>query len=210
MFKGEIPGPRPEDAELVHAIAGGNPDALGSLYDRHASAVMGLCLRVLGVRADAEEVLSDVFLQVWEQAERYEVSRGSVVSWLMNLARSRAIDRLRSVGRRERIVAATEDPAAVADRAPAAAAAARGSESAAEPFREAALGQQRSRVEAALRALEPSQRRAVELSFFEDLSHSEIAQQLGEPLGTVKSRIRQGLIRLRDGLRSQYGPEARA
>jgi RNA polymerase sigma-70 factor (ECF subfamily) len=73
---GEVPGQSPEDAELVHAIADGSSEALGSLYDRHAPAILGLCLRILGVRADAEEVLSDVFLQVWDQAERYEPSRG--------------------------------------------------------------------------------------------------------------------------------------
>lgn len=166
---------------------------------------MGLCQRILGVRADAEEVLSDVFLQVWDQAERYEPSRGNVIGWLLNLARSRAIDRLRSTGRRERVVAAMDDPAGVADRAA-------GSSSRVDegPLRDASLGEQRARVEAALGALDPAQRRAVEMSFFEDLSHSEIAQKLGEPLGTVKSRIRQGLIRLREGLRSQYGPEAHA
>jgi RNA polymerase sigma-70 factor (ECF subfamily) len=195
-----------EDPDLVRAIAEGSTEALGALYDRHGSAVMGLCLRILGVRADAEEVLSDVFLQVWEQAERYEPSRGNVVGWLLTVARSRAIDRLRSVGRRERVVRGTDDPAGAADRA-AFGNCPRGSEG---PFRDAALGEQRARVEAALGALDPAQRRAVELSFFEDLSHSEIAQRLGEPLGTVKSRIRQGLIRLREGLRSQYGPEAHA
>ena len=203
---GMDPGGVFEDSDLVRAIADGSTDALGSLYDRHGSAVMGLCLRILGVRADAEEVLSDVFLQVWEQAERYEPSRGNVAAWLLTLARSRAIDRLRAVGRRERVVAATDDPAGAADRS--ASGNPRGGEEG--PFREAALGEQRARVEAALGALDPAQRRAVELSFFEDLSHSEIAQRLGEPLGTVKSRIRQGLIRLREGLRSQYGPEAHA
>ena len=195
-----------QDPDLVRAIAEGSTEALGSLYDRHGSAVMGLCLRILGTRADAEEVLSDVFLQAWEQAERYEPSRGNVAGWLLNLARSRAIDRLRAVGRREKVVASTDDPAGAADRA-SAGSAPRGGEG---PFRDAALGEQRARVEAALGALDPAQRRAVEMSFYEDLSHSEIAQRLGEPLGTVKSRIRQGLIRLREGLRSQYGPEAHA
>jgi RNA polymerase sigma-70 factor, ECF subfamily len=195
-----------QDSDLVRAIAEGDSEALGALYDRHGSAVMGLCLRILGVRADAEEVLSDVFLQVWEQAERYEPSRGNVIGWLLTVARSRAIDRLRSVGRRERVVAGSDDPAGAADRA-ATGSSARGEQG---PYRDASLGEQRARVEAALGALEPAQRRAVELSFFEDLSHSEIAQKLGEPLGTVKSRIRQGLIRLREGLRAQYGPEAHA
>ena len=197
------PGGVSGDDELLRGIASGDAASLGAFYNRHSGTVLALCLRILGTRADAEEVLGDVFWQVWEQAGRYDPARGNAVPWLLILARSRAVDRLRAVGRRKRLLVESDRPEPAGLRADPPA-------SSADPYKETVLSQQRTRIEAALARLDPAQRRAIELSFFEDLSHSEIAEILGEPLGTIKSRIRQGLIRLREGLQSQYGPGARA
>lgn len=181
-----------EDLERLRSVASGDARALGELYDLHAGAVMGVCLRVLGDRAEAEEVVADVFMQVWSQAARYDPARGSPLGWIVTIARTRAIDRRRAMGRRpegeaieERTWAGGGGPAAPAS-----------------PELEAEVSQRRERIRGALDALEARQRRAVELAFYDGMSHSEIAAQLGEPLGTVKTRIRTGLMRLRDSLLS--------
>src|SRR5206468_2356211 len=137
---GEVPGGLASDYELMQAIAMGDPASLAALYDRYSGTVMAACLRVLGTRADAEEVLGDVFWHVWEQAGRYDPLRGNPVAYLMILARSRALDRLRAAGRRQR---ATGDPESSQEgkggREPAG--------SRADPLREALASEQRSRIE---------------------------------------------------------------
>jgi RNA polymerase sigma-70 factor (ECF subfamily) len=183
----------------MEAIAAGNPSALRALYDRHAPAVFALCLRILRDRAEAEEVLGDVFYEAWDRSERFDPDRGSPVSYLMTLARSRALDRLRSRRRRD-----LEVPAETADGAPELVAAATVGPA---PFDAAVAAEQRGHVRQALAALSAEQRRAVEMNFYDGFSHSEIAARLGEPLGTVKTRIRQGLARLRDSLHIHYGRE---
>lgn len=192
------PGGVASDHDLMRAIAAGDTASLGALYDRHSPMVLSLCLRVLGSRAEAEEALGDVFWQVWEQAARFDPSRGNPMAWLLTLAKSRALDRLRALGRRRRVLVETDDPGnetAGLDR----------DRSGASPYEDLVVTRQRERVRAALARLDESQRRAVEMSFFEGLTHSEIAEALGEPLGTIKTRIRQGLIRLKDSLRIEYG-----
>ena len=167
-----------DDRTLMTGLAEGDTTALQALYDRHAGQVMVLCLRILRDRARAEEVVGDVFWELWDRADRYRPDRGAPIAYVMTLARSRAIDRLRSR-------AATHRDAG--------------------PFESAAASELSVRIRRALSGLSDAERRAVEMSFFDGLSHGEIADALREPLGTVKSRIRQGLLRLRDVLAGEYG-----
>lgn len=173
--------------QLVARCAAREEAALASLYDESVSLVYRVALRVLGDSADAEEVSIDVYHQVWRMASSYDSSRGGVAAWLVMLARSRAIDRLRSRGVRSRnegsIPAHTEVRAAAAG-----------------PEETSIASQRRARVQAALAALSPSQRQALELAFFSGLTHSELAERLGEPLGTVKTRIRTSIMKLREQL----------
>jgi RNA polymerase sigma-70 factor (ECF subfamily) len=186
-----------DDLALMSAIAAGDPSALRDLYDRHAGQVLALCLRILRDRAEAEEALGDVFLELWEKAERFRETRGAPLSYMMTLARSRAIDRLR---RRQRTGALVDSHPSLEAVGPAAQAAAD-----AGPYLDMAASEQKAKIRRALAGLSAAERRAVELSFFDGLSHGEIAKTLQEPLGTVKSRIRQGLLRLRDALGDEYG-----
>ena len=187
-----------DDPALMAAIAARDPSALSALYDRHGGAMFGLCTRILRDRSEAEETLGDVFLEVWNRPDRYDAARATPIAYLLNLTRSRAIDRLRAVRRRQKGVVEMDAPGAVAGgEAPAA--------DGASPFESAVSSETRARVQEALDALPPTQRAALELAYFSGLSHSEIAASLGEPLGTVKTRIRQGLIHLRGSLRTLYG-----
>jgi RNA polymerase sigma-70 factor (ECF subfamily) len=176
------------DVALMRAIALGDRDALGAFYDRHASAVMGLCVRILSSRNEAEETVADIFVELWERAGHFDPERGSPLAFLMNLGRSRAIDRLRQRRRHTDAIAEV-------------AAAERLDRSGDPPaFGCAIQDERRSIVRKALDALDARERRAVEMSFFQGLTHREIAAALQEPIGTVKTRIRRGLIRLRDEL----------
>jgi RNA polymerase sigma-70 factor (ECF subfamily) len=177
-----------DDAAVMERIAGGDPQALEQLYHRYGGAVLALCLRILRDRAEAEDVLEEVFWELWQRRGRYDRERAAPFSYLMTLARSRALDRLRFRRRREGVWQGLPDgelPAGVA----------------ASPYEDALLAEQRAAIERALDELPEASRRAVELSFFEGLSHREIADRLGDPLGTVKTRIRQGLLALRKVLR---------
>jgi RNA polymerase sigma-70 factor (ECF subfamily) len=174
------------DVVAMAAIAKGDRAALADLYDRYNRLVFTLCLRMLKNRGDAEDVLIDVFSELWERSARYDATRGSPLSYLMTLTRSRAIDRMRSRGKL--VTSELNDAFPPASDAP-------GPEALVD------LGEQRERVVAAMGSLEPVYREAVELSFYDGLSHSEIAAKLNKPLGTIKTYIRQGLIRLRDRLR---------
>lgn len=163
--------------DLLRRIEAGDRAALADLYDQHAPLVNALCLRILRDRAEAEEVLQEVFLQAWRQAGRYDPARGSVTSWLAVIARSRALDRLRRrAARRE----APEEAIPVTIEMP------RTAEAIA--------------VREALQALPPTQRRALELAYYEGLTQVEIAERTGQPLGTIKTRMRTALLRLREAL----------
>jgi RNA polymerase sigma-70 factor (ECF subfamily) len=170
-----------ETSLLIRRLVAGDQHALGDLYDKCAGLVNALALRVLRDAADAEDVVQEVFVQAWRQAARFDPARGTPEAWLCTIARSRALDRLRRrAARREE--SGEQAPPAVAT-----------------PRNEEALA-----VRKALDGLSEVQRRALELAYYEGLTQSEIAARLGEPLGTVKTRIRSAMIRLRETL----GPAA--
>ncbi|HEY6186607.1 MAG TPA: sigma-70 family RNA polymerase sigma factor [Pyrinomonadaceae bacterium] len=171
------------DSELLHAVARGDEAALASLYDRYRLILFGLILRILHSRPEAEDILQDVFIQVWKTAANFDESRGRPFTWLVTLARSRAIDRLRALGSRQR----------VADEAMQAA-----PESTSDSEADALQSEQRGVVRAALKELPAEQREALVLAYFEGLTQTEIAARLGAPLGTIKTRMRSGMIKLRE------------
>ena len=187
-----------DDARLMGAIRRGDSSALEGLYDRYARLVFALCVRMLRDASEAEEVLQEAFWEVWRRADRYEAARGAPRTYLLRIARSRALDRLRRDRRREDLkLRAGLEPGwlpspEIDDRA------AEGDAIAAE---------QRVAIGRALRTLPAEQRRAVMLSFFDGMTHREIAAALDVPLGTVKTRIRKGMLRLRDHLLSEYEEE---
>jgi RNA polymerase sigma-70 factor (ECF subfamily) len=190
------------DGELIKAVAEGDADALAVLYDRHGTAVFSLCLRMLRDADDAEELLEDVFWQLWRRADQFDPVRGSALAYLLTLTRSRAIDRLRARRRRVRLRSELPDPLLGESLLGAAA-------STDSPLQEALALERRARVHVALADLPAAQREAVELSFLEGLTHPEISTRLGEPLGTIKTRIRNGLLRMRDSLRDATGGPGR-
>jgi RNA polymerase sigma-70 factor, ECF subfamily len=176
---------------LLGEIARGDRDAFARFYDHHAGLVHTFALRILRERGEAEEVVQDVFVQVWRQAETYSADRGTPEAWLITLTRSRGIDKLRSRRRRDEMVRPAENP----DRLP-------------EPaVAESATGRAEARVTlgGALADLPAAQRSVLELAYFDGLTQSEIAARLGEPLGTVKTRMRTGLERLRGALAAGSG-----
>ncbi len=196
--------PDARDGDLVTAMAGGDSAALAALYDRHCRVVMALCLRIVGSRQEAEETVGDVFWQIWQQAGRFDAGRGTVLGWILSLARSRAIDRWRAMrARGAGAVDSIEEPA-VSAMVQAAGPGGGGTASADDPFGAAALAQRAGAVRAAVGALDPAQRQAVEMAFYNGLTHTEISEALGLPLGTVKTRIRQGLLKLRDALAEEF------
>ena len=178
---------RQADQASLARIARGDQHALAELYDRHARLVFSLALRILQERADAEDVVQEVFSQVWAQAGRYDPSRGAVAAWMLMLTRSRAIDRLRAKRSRPEAAAAADEAESVADL------------SAAQDV-ELLSAEQVTRLQRALADLPDAQRTALELAYYEGLTHVEVAARLGEPLGTVKTRIRQAVIKLRESL----------
>ena len=177
------------DATLLHKLLQRDVAAFEQLYDRHSGAVYGLVLRILEQAGTAEEVVQDVFLQVWRNAAQYDSTRGPFLPWLFTLARNRALDvlRLKSERQRRREVQTEELPPV-----------------ASAPEYEKQLDEKRraERVRTLLGSLHPQQKKAIELAYFEGLSHTEIAASLKEPLGTVKSWIRNGLLRIREELRA--------
>jgi RNA polymerase sigma-70 factor (ECF subfamily) len=178
------------DADLVGLTADGNADAIGVLYDRYSGAVFAFAVRMLGDRAVAEELLQEVFFRCWKQARAYSSQRGSFITWLLSITHNMAIDELRRRGRRPQR-ADTADPvqllANVRDR---------------EPSVEdrAQLGALREEIGAAMRQLPAAQRTTIEMAYFDGMTQREIADALQEPLGTVKTRMRLGMRKLRDHL----------
>jgi RNA polymerase sigma-70 factor (ECF subfamily) len=166
-----------QSQSLLRRLAAGDTEALGEFYDLYAGLVNGLALRILRDASDAEDVVQEVFVQAWRQASRFDGERGTPEAWLCTMARTRALDRLRRrVSRREDREEAAPAPTSTPKSAEAIA------------------------VRKALEGLSEDQRRALELAYYEGLTQTEIAARLGEPLGTVKTRIRTAMIRLREVL----------
>jgi RNA polymerase sigma-70 factor (ECF subfamily) len=170
----------------VQRAATGDQQAFASLYDESSHLVYSIALRILGNEADAEEVTTDVYTQVWRTAGKFTQERGSVNAWLIMLARSRAIDRYRSRNRMkaEEPVDAMLDVAAAGP----------------DPEQVSVWLEHGDRIRAALQVLSPEQRKAIELAYFSGYTQSELAEHLGEPLGTIKTRIRLGMMKLKDQL----------
>jgi RNA polymerase sigma-70 factor (ECF subfamily) len=174
------------DADLVRAMASGDSGALSVLWDRYAGAVYTLCQRIVHSKEDADELLVDIFWEAWNRSKQFDPSRGSVFTFLMTLTRSRSIDRKRKLDRTK-----TDSLDATDRELP-------GQTEAAGQG--AMLDEAREAVRKSLAGLEENQRRAIEYSFWDDLSHSDIAVKLGKPLGTVKTWIRQGMLKMREAL----------
>ena len=172
----------------MKAIAARDEAALAQLYDRYRVILFGLLMRILGNREEAEDVLQEVFLQVWRKAEDFDETRGRPFTWLVTLGRSRGIDRLRTLASRERVAEAGAREA---------------SEEISDAASDAFRSEQRGLVNNALAQLPDEQKGPLMLAYFDGLTQSEIATRLGAPLGTVKTRMRTGLIRLRELLAGQ-------
>ena len=192
----EAGGPLGNDLALMQGIASRDRSALNSLYNKYSPTLLTLCSRLLADRSEAEDLLIDVFWELWNRADRYDPARAAPLTYLVMLCRSRAIDRHRSAnavkkmppGIQISVEAAADKGLDIADRG--------------ELVDYADLAEQREIVRAGVRQLSAPQRQTLELAFFEGLSHTEIAEKTSIPLGTVKSHIRSGLIRLREILRN--------
>lgn len=176
------------DVELLQAIAAGDEQALARLYDRYRLILFGLTMRILNSRAEAEDVLQETLLQVWRRATDFDPARGKPFTWLVTLTRSRAIDRLRQRAARDRLAesASTLVP-----------------DEASDAVTDTLHAEQREIVTRALAQLPEEQREALYLAYYEGLTQSEIAVRLASPLGTVKTRMRSGMMKLRELLKDQ-------
>jgi RNA polymerase sigma-70 factor (ECF subfamily) len=205
---------RAEDAALVREVAAGSEDALGLLYDRYVDAVYAAASRLTADRQIAEEVVQETFLALWNRAELFNPAVGSLAAWLHTIARNRTVDRLRSAGRRPNLVpfSATggedEQDGAALDRLVAAGTIVGGAGVGPGPEGELAATELRDVIRDALDELPDVERTAIVLAYREELSQSEIAERLGWPLGTVKTRTRRALLRLRGALAEELGPGA--
>jgi len=183
--KSKPPVPEQDWAMLVQSIAAGDQVALHALYERAHRVVFTLIMRITANRETAEELTIDVFHDVWRGASRYDAANGTVLGWIMNQARSRAIDRLRFESRKKRSQGSDVPPEA---------------ETTADTHDVLELREQAESLRAALTALTPDERQAIETTFFAGLTHAEAAARLDQPLGTIKTRIRSGLHKLRQML----------
>jgi RNA polymerase sigma-70 factor (ECF subfamily) len=188
----DLPRAGATDEELLSAVRLGDRAAFRAVFQRYAPEVLALCQQVLRQRADAEDALAEVFCEIWTRRQRYDSRRGSARSYLFTLARSRAIDRLRTLGSRPEIKVESEARTVPPEQLASA-------ES--TPPASAMQTEAKTRVATALAALDARQRTALELAYYEGLSHQQVAERLALPLGTVKSHIRKGLLKLRGALR---------
>ena len=186
----KAPAPEQEWVTLVQSIAEGDQHALHALYERAHRPVFTLIMRIAANRETAEELTVDVFHEVWRRAGRCDAANGTVLGWIMNQARSRAIDRLRFESRKKRSISGDEQSPA---------------EAAADPHALLVLRDQAQSLRAALQTLTPDERLAIETTFFAGLTHTEAAARLKQPLGTIKTRIRSGLHKLRKALTGEAG-----
>jgi len=181
--KSKARGSEKEWADLVRAIAGGNQLALHALYERAHRVVFTLSMRITSSRETAEEVTLDVFHDVWRKASGYDPANGTVLGWIMNQARSRAIDRVRFEQRKKRTAPDGADESA-----------------ASESPDLLEIKQQAVALQVALSVLTPQEKQAIEAAYFSELTYAEVAQRLNQPLGTIKTRIRSALQKLRQAL----------
>lgn len=186
--------PATEDARLVARVADGDSAALTTLYDRYGRTAFALARAMVGGASDAEDVVASTFTQLWQSASRFDPTRGSVAAWITTMTRSRALDLLRAQRRRTRL----HERAATTDAEGFAVPLGGGMDT---PDVDVERAEVATAVRASLVSLPEAQRRAIELAFFGGLSHSDIATALGEPLGTIKTRIRSGMLKLRETLR---------
>jgi RNA polymerase sigma-70 factor (ECF subfamily) len=176
------------DAQVIVRIRSGDRAAFLEFYDRYAPLLLSVAARVLGDRREAEDVLQDVCTQIWQKSSGYDPALGSLSSWAVTLTRNKAIDRIRASTRRRRLMEEIAIAAEMPDAAPPSA-------------NEVLHGRERAQqIRSALTQLSADQRQVIELAFFAGLSQSEIAARLEQPLGTIKARIRRGMLRLRQQL----------
>ena len=182
------------DPTLLASIVKGDQQAFSQLYDHSSALLYTLAFRILGDREEANELLQEVYLEIWRKVARYDVGRGTPIAWLITLTRSRAIDRLRTRGARGHTVTSPLDTtisSTLPDLGP-------------SPFETQADQELRMAVGTAITSLPPAQHQAIELAYYEGLSHQEIAARLNQPLGTVKTRIKLGMSKLRESLRHYW------
>ena len=204
-----------DDVALVRAVARGSQDALAALYDRHANAVHAAASRLTTDRQIAEEVVQETFLALWNRAELFEPATGSLAAWLHTIARNRTVDRLRAGARRPRLVSAAQtggpdEPEAVAlDRLATTGTVVGGANRGHGPEEEIVQTELRATLRAALVTMPDAERTVIVLAYTDGLTQSEIAERLGWPLGTVKTRTRRALLHLRSLLAEHHDPGLR-
>jgi RNA polymerase sigma-70 factor (ECF subfamily) len=205
---------RDDDAALVREVASGSQDALAALYDRYVDAVFAASIRLTSDRQVAEEVVQETFLALWNRAELFDPNTGSLAAWLHTIARNRTVDRLRAAGRRPNLVplssaaGADEHDTAALERIAASGTVLGGADLGPGPEGELAAAELRDVIRGALAELPEHERTAIVLAYSSELTQSEIAEKLGWPLGTVKTRTRRALMRLREVLSVELGPAA--
>ena len=177
-----------KDVELLRRIAAQDRGAFADFYDRHSTLMFSVACKILNDPAEAEDVLQETFIQIWEKAERFDPKLGKASSWAATMARNKAIDRIRASQLRTRLAEEAGVESAIAAEVT-------------DTANEAVHGHDKAKlIQSAITGLPAEQRRAIELAFFSGLTQNEISEQLKEPLGTIKARIRRGLLKLRDQL----------
>jgi RNA polymerase sigma-70 factor, ECF subfamily len=205
----------PDDVALVRAVAGGSYDALADLYDRHAGAIFAVARRLTTDRGVAEEVVQDTFLALWDRAGSFDPGMGSLAAWLHTIARNRTVDRLRAAGRRPHVVTPSagatvdESETQILERAASAGTIVAGAAVPMGPEAAYASKETRVRIERVLAGMDHEERTVIVLAYREELTQTEIADRLGWPLGTVKTRTRRALRRLREALEDEVALPAR-
>ena len=207
----EVRGAPSDDTPLVRELVRGSEAALSTLYDRYGDAIFASAYRLTADRGIAEEVVQETFLTLWNRAELFDPTAGSLPSWLHAIGRNRAVDRLRAAGRRPRLVALSsaspeESETQGLERAIAGGTVIAGSAQPAGPEEAADAAGLREAIRSAMTAMPDHERTVILLAYQEELSQTEIADRLDWPLGTVKTRTRRALLRLREALAGEFGP----
>lgn len=201
-----------DDVALVHELVRGSEAALATLYDRYGDAIFASAYRLTADRGIAEEVVQETFLTLWNRAELFDPAAGSLPAWLHAIGRNRAVDRLRAAGRRPHLVAMThsgapdESETQALERAMAGGTVVAGAAQPPGPEESADAAGLRDTIRAALSVMPDQERTVILLAYQEELSQTEIADRLAWPLGTVKTRTRRALLRLREALGTEFGP----